>query len=258
LNTSILLDLSSCRGIFTFGPDSITVPGPCGLTGPNTVVCPLNINILENCKGDYKITLLDDNGCALSTLVLRCSQFSITPIAEAVNDQTALEDLYAVTPAKTHLIQINANNLNLVGDYIHFEEAAYFYRRVSQSYLNLWCGAESKGLICQIFDNVDNVISTINSSVTVNVTNRDVDQTIESGIFTILYDAGTDPASTITVTLNPEVQTQVVYNLVNDLIKSRVIALKQLCECGKVCIDHIPHVQQGPCQAFKGCCGTRY
>jgi len=218
LNTSILLDLSSCRGVFTFGADSLTVPGPCGLTGPNTVVCPLNVNILENCKGDYKITLLDDNGCALDTLVLRCSQFAITPIAEAVNDEVALEALYDVMPAKTHLVQINANNLNLVGEYVHFEEAAYFYRRVSQSYLNLWCGAESKGLICQILDNADDVISNLQN----------------------------------------ETNIQFVYTLANDLIKSRVIALKQLCECGKVCIDHIPHVQQGPCQALKGCCPKRY
>jgi hypothetical protein len=219
----------------------------------------MNVNVLENCKGDYKITLLDDNGCALSTLVIKCSQYAITPIGEAVNDQVALEDLYAVTPTKTHLIQINANNLNLIGEYVALEEAAYFYRRVSQSYLNLWCGAESKGLICQILSNVDNVISTMNQEQEFILTDRNQIYNQTQGIVEVNYFPDSSDNAILTVTLNPEVQTQVVYNLVNDLLKSRVIALKQLCECGKVCNDKIfPNRNMGPCQSLKGCCSKRY
>jgi hypothetical protein len=200
-----------------FTPDPITVPGPCGLTGPNTFVCPLNVNILENCKGDYKVTLLDDNGCALDTLVLRCSQFEIIDISAAV--PVVIEDLYDTTNF-TKIIQINANNLNLVGEYVSLEETAYFYRRVTQTYLNLWCGAESKGLICQIIENSNAAVESL----------TDID----------------------------DVSAQWVYSLTNDFLKSRVVALKQLCECGKVCNDQFFPTHTNPCQAFRGCCPKNY
>jgi len=214
LNTQILLNPNSCEGVFVFTPDPLTVPGPCGLTGPNTHICPLDVNILENCKGDYKITLLDDNGCALDTLVLRCSQFKIRDISEAVVDPV-LEELYDSNFTK--IIQLNADNLNLIGEYVAMEETAYFYRRVSQTYLNLWCGAESKGLVCQILENVDNAILSL-------VDNGD------------------------------NVSAQFIYSLTNDFLKARVVALKQLCECGKVCNDQFFPTHTNPCQAFRGCC----
>jgi hypothetical protein len=223
LNTQILVtDELTCQGIFTFGPDAITIPGPCGLTGLNTTICPLDVNVLENCKGDYKLTLLDDNGCSLDCIILRCSQFELVDVSAAVANNQALEDLYPVGYNK--IFQINANNLNLVGEYIAFEEAAYFYRRVTQSYLNLWCGAERNGMICQLLENAQSVEATL----------ADPD---------IADDAGA---------------AQFVYNVVNDLLKARVVALKQLCECGKVCNDQFFPVQTNPCQALKGCCPPRH
>lgn len=216
LNTQILLNAKDCQGVFVFTPDPLTVPGPCGLTGANTYVCPLNVNILENCKGDYKITLLDDNGCALDTLVLRCSQFDIKDISEVFVDIPVIEELYD-TINFSKIIQINANNLNLVGEYVALEETAYFYRRVTQTYLNLWCGAESKGLICQIIENSNAAVESLD----------------------IAEDA---------------VSAQWVYSLTNDLLKARVVALKQLCECGKVCNDQFFPTHTNPCQALRGCC----
>lgn len=220
LNTQILLNPKDCQGVFVFTPDPLTVPGPCGLTGPNTYVCPLNVNILENCKGDYKVTLLDDNGCALDTLVLRCSQFEIVDISTAIMELPSLEELYDTTNF-TQIIQINANNLNLVGEYVALEETAYFYRRVTQTYLNLWCGAESKGLICQIIENAHTAVESL--------------------------DIALDVASA-----------QFVYSLTNDFLKARVVALKQLCECGKVCNDQFFPTHTNPCQALRGCCPQRY
>jgi hypothetical protein len=203
-----------------FTPDSLTSPGPCGLTGPNTYVCSLNVNILENCKADYKITLLDDNGCALDTLVLRCSQYKIVDISTATMELASLEELYDMENYK-QIIQINANNLNLVGEYVALEETAYFYRRVTQTYLNLWCGAESKGLICQIIENANAAIDSL--------------------------DIAEDTISA-----------QFVYSLTNDFLKARVVALKQLCECGKVCNDQFFPTHTNPCQALRGCCPQRY
>lgn len=210
LNTQILLNANDCKGVFVFTPDPLTVPGPCGLTGPNTYICPLDVNVLENCKGDYKFTLLDDNGCTLDTLVVRCGQYEITDISQAVV-VPALEDLYDADYTK--ILQLNVNNLNLLGEYVALEETAYFYRRVTQTYLNLWCGAESKGLITQIIENVNEAIDQLNDT-----------------------------------------SAQFVYALANDFIKARVVALKQLCECGKVCNDQFFPTHTNPCQALRGCC----
>jgi len=219
LNTQILLNPNSCHGVFVFTPDPLTVPGPCGLTGANTHICPLEVNVLENCKGDYKSTLLDENGCALDTLVVRCSQYEIVDLSTAFVDP-AIEELYDTTNY-SKILQINANNLNLVGEYVALEETAYFYRRVTQTYLNLWCGAESKGLICQIIENSNAAVESLD----------------------IAGDA---------------VSAQWVYSLTNDLLKARVVALKQLCECGKVCNDQFFPTHTNPCQALRGCCGQRY
>ena len=219
LNTQVTFIPGECEGLFVFGPDPIAVPGPCGLTGVNQQICPLSVNILENCKGDYKLTLLDDNGCALDTLVLRCSQFHDISLNEVV--PAAAETMYTMEDGKDGLrriFQVNAENLNLVGEYVAFEEAAYFYRHVHQTYLNLWCGAESKGLIGQILVNV------------------------------------ADAADALDASANELPLAQFVYALGNDLVKARAVALKQLCECGKVCNDQFFPSHTNPCQALRGCC----
>jgi hypothetical protein len=220
LNTQVTFIPGECDGLFVFGPDPIAVPGPCGLTGVNQQICPLHVNILENCKGDYKLTLLDDNGCALDTLVLRCSQFEDISLnqVQPVVAQDMLEMADGLNDQR-RVFQVNAENLNLVGEYVAFEEAAYFYRHVHQTYLNLWCGAESKGLIGQILENV-----------------------VEAA--TIIADASG----------NADGIAQFVYALGNDLVKARAVALKQLCECGKVCNDQFFPSHTNPCQALRGCC----
>ena len=260
LNTNIILkDLSSCEGIFSFGPDNLTIPGPCGLTGPNTKICPLDVNVLENCKGDYKITILDDNGCNLACILLRCSQFEIIPLSDLSDNIAALYEANLPTGySQAQIVQINANNLNLVGEYVAFEEAAYFHRQVTQSYLNLWCGAEQNGIVCQILENVDAAVDALNIDFSSNAFNSNTDQTITSGNLTIFYDARDLSNASIRVVLNQPVEQQTVYVLGQDLLKARVLALKQLCECGKVCNDQFFPRKVGPCQALKGCCPPRH
>lgn len=225
LNTNIVLkDLSSCQGIFTFGPDSLTIPGPCGLTGANTQVCPLDVNVLENCKGDYKITVLDDNGCTLNCIVLRCSQYELVPLEDLPEAVIALYEANlpnGFSVERSQVVQINANNLNLVGEYVSLEETAYFHRQVTQSYLNLWCGAEANNMVCQILANVDAAVAALENA-------------------------------------DEPVLAQSVYVLGQDLLKARVLALKQLCECGKVCNDQFFPRKTGPCQALRGCCPKRH
>jgi hypothetical protein len=214
LNTQILLNPGECEGLFTFTPDLITDPSANSITD-------LNVSILKNCKDDLKVTLLDENGCALDSLVLRCGQYRISDISGVFPDDTnaSLADLYSTDYIQ--IIQINANNLNLVGEYVAFEETAYFYRRVQQTYLNLWCGAERNGIVCYILN-----------------------QTLAAAT---ALDPDNDPTLA-----------QFVYSMGNDLIKARVVALKQLCDCGKVCNDQFFVPPTNPCQALRGCCPRPY
>lgn len=160
LDTQIVFDLSSCEGIFTFGPDILAVPGPCDLSGINQDICPLHVKILKNCKNEYQITLLDDNGCSLETLVLQCPQYKIIAIEEL---DESISPLYQTTPEKSHLFQINGLNLNLTNQYIQFEEAAYFYRQVKQNYLNLWCN--NQNLPCQVLSTTKNFLDFIQPEI---------------------------------------------------------------------------------------------
>jgi hypothetical protein len=263
LNTNIILkDDKDCQGIFTFGPDPITIPGPCGLNGVNTHICALNVNVLKNCKDDLKIVLLDDNGCALDTLVLRCSQYElenvedIEPKAVRAIYEDSLPTGYSAATAK--IVKINANNLNLVGEYVSFEETAYYYRRVTQSYLNLWCGAEANGIVCQLLKNVEDTIDVINSTIIFGGVSCNNQEDLTQGIFTIETTPVVPDRINIKITLDTRIQSQFIYSLNQDLLKSRVLALKQLCECGKVCNDQFFPLKTNPCQAFKNCCPRNY
>lgn len=222
LITNVVVKPKTCEGLFLFEPDLYTCPGV--TAGPNTEVCALDVNILTNCKGDLKLTLLDDNGCNLDCLVLRCSQYDVSQINAGFVGVSPVRDLFNAYVAQgyTEIIKINANNLNLVGEYVAFEEAAYYYRQVCQSYQNLWCGAERNGIVCLILENVKKA--------------------------TQLLAADEDGA----------VSAQQIFSLGQDLLKARVVALKQLCECGKVCNDQFFPIHTTPCQALKGCCPQRH
>lgn len=225
--TNVVFKPRSCEGKFLFAPDLYTCPGVTGSVVGNTEICPLDVNVQINCKGDYKLTLLDDNGCNLDCIVLKCSQYDVSTIDADFVGVTAVQALFTGATAQgfTEVFNINANNLNLVGQYVAFEEAAYFYRQVCQAYQNLWCGAEKNGIVCQIIQDV-----------------KDITKQIVG----------------VTQTQNTTTLSQKAFALGQDLLKSRVVALKQLCECGKVCNDQFFPIQTTPCQALKGCCPPRY
>lgn len=217
LNTQILLTLNEYEGIFIFEPDLYTCPAP-------YYNCSFCINVLKNCKGDYKLQLLDDNGCILNCLVLRKTQFRIIDVSEALVDiADTISPLYPTGYPK--IFQIKACNLNILSAYTTFEESAYFYRRVTQTYLNLWCGGERSGIICEILNNTRDIIKTLNAAYQASPTNTDL-----------------------------KCQAQQMYALTNDFLKLRVVALKELCDCGKICNDQFFMPEPTPCQAISGCC----
>lgn len=181
--------ITNCLGVFSFAPDQYTDP-------VSTNICPLNIKVLVNSKGNLKLSLLDDNGCVLDTLVLKCGQFEIVDVVDIY--------LYNFTSPKNYVIVINGRNLHLMGQYVAFEEKAYYYRKVKQAYTNLWCGLEGS-----------------------------YDPDLMANILDQSY--GSQQSLSL------------------DLLKSRVTALKQLCDCGKVCNSNFPP-EPLMCSKFKKCC----
>jgi hypothetical protein len=220
--TNVVVKPGTCEGLLTFGPDLYTCPGT--TASENTEICALDVNVLTNCKGDLKLTLLDDNGCNLDTLVLRCSQYDVSAVSSLLKNPAATLYANEVAQGYTDVVTINANNLNLIGQYVEFEEAAYFNRQVNQTYQNLWCGAEQNGIICQILGNVSQTVQDLSNNQS-EAQRNDARQ---------------------------------IFSLGQDLIKARVVALKQLCECGKVCNDQFFPIKTTPCQALKGCCPPRH
>jgi hypothetical protein len=217
----------SCEALLIFTPDLYTVPNY-GPSGPNCAICPLDIYVVSNCKGDYKLCLLDDNACVLDTLILKCGQFQIQDISDVITtDLSGIQDLYinprCINPVYSQIITINANNLYQFGQYIAFEESGYFYRRVTQTYLNLWCGAERHGIICDILNNVLGTVETL------------------SALSPLSYST-------------PAIQAKQMYSMGNDLVKARVVALKQLCDCGKICNDQFFAAPKNACVALNGGC----
>jgi hypothetical protein len=155
--------------------------------------------LLVNSKKDLKLSLLDDNGCVLDNLVLKCGQYKILDVYDIYEDTF-------ISP-KDYVIVINARNLNVMGEYVSFEEKAYYYRKVKQAYTNLWCGLENSPILSNM--------------------------------------------------LNLEILFNTPQSLALDLIKARVVALKQLCEGpifgGKVCNTNFPPYPS-TCSSFKKCC----
>jgi hypothetical protein len=192
--TQIFVDASgdqilNCLGIFSFAPDQYTDP-------VSSEICPLNVRILVNKKGDLKLSLLDDTGCVLDNLVFKCGQFEILQYTSIY--------VNTLPVSKNYVIVINARNLHIMGEYVSFEEKAYYYRRVKQAYTNLWCGMEGT-----------------------------YDPDLLNNIITPNYES--------------------LQSLSFELIKSRVVALKQLCECGKVCNNNFPPTAP-ICSSFKKYC----
>lgn len=224
-NTQILIKPQSCEGVFIFTPDLYALPND-GPSGPNYAICPMYTTVYKNCRGDYKVSLLDDNSCVLDEIVLKCAQFDVRPINSVIGvDQSGIRDLFingSIDASFSNILTINANNLNVMGQYVALEEAAYFYRRVTQTYLNLWCGGERSGIICQMLGNVKGVVQTLSE-------NAPTFCSVEA------------------------IQSKQIYALGQDLIKARIVALKQLCECGKVCNDQFFACPTNPCQPLADC-----
>lgn len=161
LITNIVLKPKSSEGLFLFGPDIYTFPGS-GNYIANTEICPMDVSVLANGKGDIKLTLLDDNRAPLYSMILKCSQYDIRGIHDKQFVPYNIQGLYTNYGNEMiyrDVIGINSTNLYLMKDYVSFEEAAYFYRNVTCSYQNLWKGSDKRsGIIPQIILNTRDIL----------------------------------------------------------------------------------------------------
>lgn len=221
-NTQILIDQDKpYQGLFIFSPDIFTIPvGSFCLDGPNDAIKPINVNIQVNRKHDYKFELLDDNAVVIDSLCISCN-YQIKDISELFVDVSSsilelYQKYYLYTDNKsnfTKIIQIDVCNLQLMANYIQFEQNAYYYRKVTQSYLNLWNNAEQYDLLCELLK-------------------------ISKNAQTILIEDN-----------KPDFAAQ-VYILINYFILSRSSAIHKLCQCGIKLNDSL-FLQKNSCGALK-------
>lgn len=212
INTQIVIKPQSCIAKFIFTPDLYMTP-------QSNEICPINVEIFKNCKEDYKIILLDDDGCSLNEIIINCSQYNILDIQENFIDLSySILNLYEFTDSSfNQILQINANNLQLVNEYVNFEKSAYQYRCVESSYINLW--ANDCYFNCEILDDTNQMEAYINN-----------------------FNNTKDSISALQI-----------YSLTNDFIKLRTFVIKKLCKCGNLLInEYLPNTNN--CQKLNGCC----
>lgn len=135
--TNVLIKPKSSNGLFLFSPDLFTYP---------SYIFPMDVSIFINSKGDLKISLLDDNQTSLFNLVLKCSQYDSREVVDLIPN--SVRGLYEEKDY-TEVLGISASNIDILKKYIEMEEAAYTYRFVSQSYLDLWNTSEKRNGIMQ-------------------------------------------------------------------------------------------------------------
>lgn len=185
--------------IFVFSPDNSAIPGfpdSGSETSGNQKICPIQMTYLKNCKCEYKFIAYSDCGNVIDTIVVKEQYSNIEPIS---NIPAPIQSFFQY-PGFTEILQIDAKNISAMSRYIDFEEKMYLYREVKSCYLNLFCDAEKSGLICASLLG-------------------------EFFIQSVLANLGL---------VSPQEKSgaiQSLYNFRNVLVKSRIVALKQLCKC---------------------------
>ena len=217
LNTQILIDQDKpYQGLFIFSPDIFTIPvGSFCFAGANDAITPLNVNIQINRKNDYKFELLDDNANVIDCLCIPCNYYQIKDISEVFVDvSSSIQELYDTCQSNfTKIVQIDACNLKFMADYIDFEQNAYYYRQVSQSYLNLWNQAEKYNFLCELL------------KISKNAQNILIDDDKQE--FAAHF-----------------------YIFINYFILNRASSINKLCKCGIKLNDSL-FLQKNTCQSLK-------
>jgi hypothetical protein len=152
--TNVLIKPKSSNGLFLFSPDLFTYP---------SYIFPMDVSIFINSKGDLKISLLDDNQTSLFNLVLKCSQYDSREVVDLIPN--SVRGLYEEKDY-TEVLGISASNIDILKKYIEMEEAAYTYRFVSQSYLDLWNTSEKRnGIMQYLIRKTKDIISKVDEGV---------------------------------------------------------------------------------------------
>jgi hypothetical protein len=132
----------------------------------------------------------------IDTIIIKEQYSNIEPISDI---PIPIQSFFQY-PGFTEILQIDAKNISVMSRYIDFEEKMYLYREVKSCYLNLFCEGEKNGLICATLLG-------------------------EFFIQSVLANLGSaSPGEKFGAI-------QSLYNFRNVLVKTRIVALKQLCKC---------------------------
>lgn len=164
ITTNIIIKPNSSEALFIFYPDIFTIPNQ---------ICPMDINIMGNNKGDLKISLLDDNQKPIYEFVLKCGQYDVQNIVESnTNEQTLIPERvrclynnFGNEKLYTEVLGVIGSNLQCIEEYIGLEEAAYMYRQVSQCYQNFWQPSEKRnGIMSYWIQSTKDIMKSINEN----------------------------------------------------------------------------------------------
>jgi len=197
------------------------------LVTPSGLVA-LNVNLLISANtAVLKIKLFDANGCVIDKVCVPAGQYQfVSPAGVVRAGPTAV--------FANDILQINALNTSAFVKYLDLEGKAFYVRQSTQNVHNLLCNAEQKGdLLQQIVANNTAVNNTLSGLI------NTAGSTTVSGL---IFALGTTTAALQPV-LNQSNSTHI------DLLKLRVVALDELCECGKSCVDTCFAPQPGFCES---------
>jgi hypothetical protein len=205
----------------------------------DTLVCPsglspLTVQISVKVPSQkLKLKLLDCNGCVVASLCIPCDQYQwIEP-----------DGTLKPTPEAGDILQINVLNPQLMAKYLELEGKAFYLRESTVNVHNLFCNAECKreegcDIIQQVVDN-----NTLLNKLLTTIATTSTGTTLAD----ILVDAGN-------LTQAEVAAAQLVSNSVHlDLLKMRIVAQVELCECGKSCVDTCFVRQPSFCEGLLGC-----
>jgi hypothetical protein len=197
-----------------------------------TALTPLTVNLLIRASnGVLKIKLLDANGCVIEKICVPAGQYRFV-------SETGVPRAGPVNVVANDILQINVLNTSAFVKYLDLEGKAFYVRKSTQNVHNLLCNAEQKGtLLQQIVDNNTAVTNTLSGLIyraaTVSLSGTTVFDFVDLQGGQAAVQTALDQSNSVHV----------------DLLKLRVVALDELCECGKSCVDTCFTPNPGFCES---------
>jgi hypothetical protein len=185
-------------------------------------LAPLQVLIKQGATTkNLKLKLIDPQGCVVASLCVLAG------------------DYLPQTLTTGDVLQLNILNVRVWTQYLDLEGKAFYLRKSTQNVHNLLCGAENN---TEVLSGVVNVVNQL-SGVIDYLSGLASDTELVDVLSGIQVEVGASLSGILDFAQNVAV----------DFLKMRVIALDELCECGKTCVDTCFVKPPSFCEARNGC-----